>query len=142
MWICLYDAFLSIVHKDCKPDELLVRARRPGDIEKIFPNATVTEYYRSDYQFRAVVPRADVIGALATEVTDIEYSNFKDQVSDRPLHDAYLDVWTTMSRLQPKAPYSGLSPMYRDPARHQPKKKKPTKAERTADAANAARNNF
>lgn len=108
MWICLYDAFLSIVHKDCKPDELLVRARRPGDIEKIFPNATVTEYDRSDYQFRAVVSRADVIDALATEVTDIEYPNFKDQVSDRPLHDAYLNVWTTMSRLQPKAPYSGL----------------------------------
>ena len=21
MWVCLYDAFLSIVHKDCKPDD-------------------------------------------------------------------------------------------------------------------------
>lgn len=124
MWICLYDAFLSIVHKDCKPDELLVRARRPGDIEKIFPNATVTEYDRSDYQFRAVVSRADVIGALATEVTDIEYPNFKDQVSDRPLHDAYLNVWTTMSRLQPKAPYSGLPLFSNHRPRPQPKKKK------------------
>ena len=122
MWVCLYDAFLSIVHKDCKPDELLVRARRPGDIEKIFPNATVTEYDRADYQFRAVVPRADVIVALTTEVTDIEYPNFKDQVSDRPLHDAYLDVWTRMSKLQPKAPYSGWPTTYSD--RHQSKKKK------------------
>ena len=25
MWICLNNAFLSIVHKDCAPDELLVR---------------------------------------------------------------------------------------------------------------------
>jgi hypothetical protein len=120
MWVCLYDAFLSIVHKDCKPDELLVRARRPGDIEKIFPNAIVTEYDRADYQFRAVVKREVVIAAIATEITDIEYSNFKNQVADRELHDAYLNVWTTMSRLQPKAPYSGWQIAYRT---HQPKKK-------------------
>lgn len=40
MWICLNDAFLSIVaHRD-KPGVLLVRARRPGDIERTFPGVT------------------------------------------------------------------------------------------------------
>jgi len=127
MWICLYDSFLSIVSKDCKPDELLVRARRPGDIEKIFPDATVTEYGRSDYRYRAVVPKAEVIGRLTTEIEDIDYANFKDAVQDHELHNAYLDMWTTMSKLQPFAPYTGVP--RRDVPRHQPKvaknKKKP-----------------
>ena len=41
MWIMHSDCFLSIVSKDCGPTELLVRARRNGDIEKVFPSAKV-----------------------------------------------------------------------------------------------------
>lgn len=108
MWLMLNDAFLSFVSKDCKPSELLVRARRPGDIEKIFPNARVTEYDRSDYQFRAVVTRDAVKTALAGEVDRVVYNNFKNSVRDNPLHNAYNAVWSTMAKLQPKAPYSGL----------------------------------
>ena len=38
MWIFLSDSFLSIVaHRD-KPGVLLVRARRAGDIEAVFPD--------------------------------------------------------------------------------------------------------
>lgn len=108
MWLMLNDAFLSFVSKDCKPDELLVRARRPGDIEKIFDTAKVTEYDKSDYQFRAVVKRTAVEEALVGEVKRIVYNNFKNSVRDNALHDAYNQVWGTMSKLQPKAPYSGL----------------------------------
>ena len=107
MWLCLNDSYLSFVAKDCKPSEVLVRSRRPGDIEKIFHNAKVTEYDRSDYQFRAVVSRADVKAALAGEVDRIVYNNFKASVRDDSLHRAYNDVWGIMARLQPKAPYSG-----------------------------------
>ena len=42
MWIMHSDCFLSIVSKGCGPTELLVRARRNGDIEKVFPSAKVT----------------------------------------------------------------------------------------------------
>lgn len=39
MWVFLNNSFLSIVaHRD-KPDVLIVRARRAGDIEAIFPQA-------------------------------------------------------------------------------------------------------
>lgn len=110
-WICLNDAFLSFVSKDCKPSELLVRARRPGDIERIFPKATVTEYDKSDYQFRAVVTRNDVKAALAGEVDRIVYNNFKNSVRDHDLHNAYNAVWGIMAKLQPKAPYSGYRSM-------------------------------
>jgi len=105
MWIFLNDAFLSIVQKDCAAGELLVRARRSGDLEKIFPKAKVTRTPGADYLFRAVVNTSDVKRALADEVDRITYSNFKDSVADRRLHDAYLRVWSQMSLLQPVAPY-------------------------------------
>lgn len=107
MWLMLNDAYLSIVSKDCKRDELLVRARRPGDIEKIFPNAKVTELHHADYQFRAVVKRSEIKQAMSGEIDRITYGNFKDSVSDQTLHNAYLRVWSHMSLLQPVPPYSG-----------------------------------
>ena len=108
MWLSLNDAYLSFVSKDCKPSELLVRARRPGDIERIFPKAKVTEYDKSDYQFRAVVSRDDIKTALAGEVDRIVYNNFKNSVRDDSLHRAYNDVWGIMAKLQPKPSYSGF----------------------------------
>jgi hypothetical protein len=108
MWVCLNNAFLSIVHKDCKPNEVLVRARRPGDIEKVFPNATVTRYTKSDYLFRAVVLRSDVASAMSSIVNKIGYSNFKGSVEDEPLHDAYMGIWEEMAVLQNPPPYSGF----------------------------------
>lgn len=108
MWICLNDCFFSIVSKECAADELMVRARRRGDIEKLWPKAEVSEYTRSDYQFRARIKKLDIAAALTTELGRVVYSNFKNSVKDKPLHDAYMSVWTAMSKLQPSPPYSGL----------------------------------
>lgn len=106
MWICLTDAFFSIVDKECGPDELLVRARRPGDIEKVFPNAKVESREGTDYQFRARVKRTDVANALMMEVIAVDYDNFKGATKDRRLHDAYASFWHDHAALQPSRPYS------------------------------------
>lgn len=110
MWIMLNDAFFSIVKKDCARDELLVRARRPGDIEKVFPEAMirVIENRRSDYAYRAVVKAHVVKTAMDGEINRINYDNFKDSVDDDALHDAYMAVWLAMSKVQPTPPYSGF----------------------------------
>jgi hypothetical protein len=105
VWIMLSDAFFSIVHKDCARDELLVRARRRGDIEKVWPEAKVTEIDTADYLFRAVIKRADITAALSGEVQRITYGNFKNSVEDGPLHDAYMRVWTAMASVQESPPY-------------------------------------
>ena len=68
MWIMTNNGYLSIVSKDCSPAKLLVRARRAGDIEKVFPNAKVTRQTDSDYLYRAVVPRNVVKQALAAMI--------------------------------------------------------------------------
>ena len=107
MWICLNDAFLSIVSKECGPDELLVRARRPGDIEKVFPEAKVKKSPSTDYLFRAVLPRALVAEAVAQRLMDVDYGNFKGSTKERSLHDAYSGFWNIHARLQPTPPYSG-----------------------------------
>jgi hypothetical protein len=43
MWIFLNDSFLSIVANRELAGVLLVRARKEGDIEAVFPDATVRE---------------------------------------------------------------------------------------------------
>ena len=100
MWICLNDSFLSIVSDKNSPDHLLVRARRKGDIERIFPNVEIKENIGTDYKYRSSIDRRSVSSAIADRVLNIDYDNFKNSVSDPDRHDAYLDVWTTMFRFQ------------------------------------------
>lgn len=107
MWICLNDAFLSIVAKDCPPDSLLVRARRKGDIERVFPGYPVRESLNTDYRYRAVVPRQVVADTIAARLQAIDYDNFKNSVADDDLHRAYARVWSVMYGLQPVRSPSG-----------------------------------
>lgn len=106
MWLCFNDCFLSIVDKNCQADELLVRARRDGDIERVFPGAQVEVSFDTDYRCRARIKRADVAAALTQRVMGIDYGNFKDSARDRSLHDAYMGVWSAVGKLQPGGPYS------------------------------------
>jgi hypothetical protein len=109
MWAMFSDSFLSIVSRDCGPDELLVRARREGDIERVFPDAEVRRDTKADYLFRAVIPRQAVALAIAQKIDDIDYPNFKDSVTDDALHRAYMAVWFAMVEVQPLPPYSGVN---------------------------------
>lgn len=107
MWIMFSDAFISIVNKGCKKGELLVRARRPGDIEKVFGNKTkVIRSTDSDYLLRAVVTIKEVETAMKRAVNDVTYENFKNSVKNHDLHMAYLETWHAMAKLQTPRPYS------------------------------------
>ena len=112
MWMMISNAFISIVAKDCPKDHLLVRARRPGDLEKVFGRRIkVTRSTDSDYLFRARISREDVAAAMCREVAKIAYPNFKSSVADLDLHDAYLQVWSAMAALQNSPPYSDRNPV-------------------------------
>ncbi|BDU76009.1 hypothetical protein [Mesoterricola sediminis] len=104
MWIFLNDAFLSIVDKGGDGTTLLVRARREGDLERVFPGAQVERTPRNDYRYRARVDREAVAQALAAAVRGIAYGNFKDSVQDSARHDAYLEVWRAMYAFQRASP--------------------------------------
>ena len=99
MWIFLSDSFLSIVDKgDATGKTLLVRARAKGDIQRVFPNAQVTEGDGTDYRFRARIERDVVANKLAAQIREIGYSNFKSSVHEQQRHDSYMGVWQVMYR--------------------------------------------
>ncbi|WP_087067416.1 hypothetical protein [Cyanobium sp. NIES-981] len=102
MWLFFSDAFLSIVADKAEPtnDRLLVRARREGHIERVFPEAEVFSVEGADYSFRAWLPRARVAQACLEQVQAIDYVNFKDSISDSDYHDAAMDAWLAMYRYQ------------------------------------------
>lgn len=106
MWICFSDSFLSIVEPAEKDGTLLVRARRDGDIERVFAGAKVEKTPGRDYLFRARLPREQVASVVSRHVAGIDYGNFKNSVKNNKLHDAFAGVWSIMARLQPIPPYS------------------------------------
>jgi len=93
MWIYMNNAFLSIVQNDSVPVILLVRARRSGDVESVFPDAGVIETSGSYYAFRPSISREVVIDRIANAVLSIDYPNFKDSVSNAWSRGIYSSVW-------------------------------------------------
>lgn len=106
MWISLSNAFLSIVAIPERPEMLKVRARREGDIERVFPSVVAQRTPGRDYLYRSEIPRTEVSAVIAANLAAINYDNFKNSVSNDRLHSAYASVWTTMSKLQVLPPYS------------------------------------
>ena len=108
MWIFSKTGFVSIVRHKPQTDKLIVRARVREDLERFVKlldeiagaRHAIRETPR-DYRFRTVATKEAVAQALARQVTDIDYTNFKDAVHGDPQRDdAYLDVWSAMHRLQ------------------------------------------
>lgn len=108
MWLCFKDAFLSIVAKECAPDELLVRARVKGHIEAVFPNAKVIRKPGGDYLWRACVKRSEIAKVLSERFMEYSAPNFKASVQDDDLHHAYNQIWQVMADLQEVAPYGKI----------------------------------
>jgi hypothetical protein len=100
MWIALNNSFLSIVAHTERSDKLLIRARMPGDIERVFPDADVFTLEHADYKYRAVIDRGDVGNVIADLIEDIDYPDFKSSVADQDRHDAYLKIWSVMRGMQ------------------------------------------
>ena len=92
------DSFLSIVEDMDNRDNLLVRARIQGDIERVFPGAKVTHTPDHDYYYRASLPRKEVAEVIAGRIEGIGYPNFKNTVKDPGRHSAYFEVWDIMQR--------------------------------------------
>ncbi|HYG67159.1 MAG TPA: hypothetical protein VD838_05845 [Anaeromyxobacteraceae bacterium] len=105
MWVFLNDAMISIVADRDDSEKLLVRARVKGDIERAFagtrgPRIRARKTPQADYLFRATVTRSRLAAAMLRAVDRIDYDNFKASVQAQDRHDAYLDVWGAMLRLQ------------------------------------------
>ncbi len=100
MWLCLSNAFLSIVSKNGNPDQFCVRSRCRVHITNIFPDAEVIEKPGTDYRYRAFINRSEVAKIIGEYIMQINYTNFKDSVKDKELANAYYAVWARMFEYQ------------------------------------------
>ena len=102
MWIFLNNSFLSIVENRNNKDELLVRSRIKGDIDKIFPDTNVFELENSDYKYRSYIQKSKVSEKIKDIIQNINYDNFKNSISknEDKRHSSYINVWNEMRKLQ------------------------------------------
>ena len=102
MWIFLNNSFLSIVENRNNKEQLLIRSRIKGDIERVFPNSDVFEMSKSDYKYRSYIKKTEVSKKLMTLVENINYDNSKNSISsdETHRHNSYLKVWSEVRKLQ------------------------------------------
>lgn len=93
MWICFNDGFVSAVADRRRPGRLLVRARKREHLQKLFPWRRIKATPKADYAYRVSVGRRAFARLVAKRIAGIDYSNFKDSVSDDRLHDLYAGFW-------------------------------------------------
>ena len=114
MWLCLNDAFLSIVqHKD-DPSMLLVRARRFDDLARCFPEEIheIVTLEEADYPYRLVMHRHTFTRFVAWAMEDIHYPNFKDSVAPEDIDRKafYNKIWKAGYDFGKKAPLEAAPP--------------------------------
>jgi len=106
MWLYTKDSFLSIVEDKNDSNQLLVRGRINGDIEKMFPDSTVFKGGGTDYLYRAFIPREVVSEAIKEQVDNLDYTNFKSANVEQRQHHL-MDIWDIMFHVQ-QDHHSGL----------------------------------
>jgi hypothetical protein len=104
MWIFAKHGFLSIVQHQHHPQQLLVRGRVRGDIQRYFPAAKVARTENRDYLYRTVLGKEEVADRIAAAVQAIDYcgakgTSFKSVVG-KNREPYYFAVWDTMWEMQ------------------------------------------
>lgn len=106
MWLITTIGFFSVVQKPGETD-LTVRSRVASDLDelrsKYLPELGPTLANEgTDYPFRAKVGHEPMARAVAQLVRDIDYGNFKDEVTRRQgglRHRVYAAVWSRLLQL-------------------------------------------
>lgn len=110
MWLFTNSSFVSIVQDRDNPQQLWVRGRLPGDVEKflghhIAADDKVLETNDADYRFRCKVSRGVAAAALMDNLGKLDYTNFKSSIDQKSKlgyerHEIYLRVWSIMENWQ------------------------------------------
>jgi hypothetical protein len=95
-----------------KPDKdpkVMVRARVRIDLENLLEylpgEAKITEWKARDYPYRVVIPQEWWSVAISELSEDINYTNFKNRVTDAQGHERhmlYMTVWSAMNNAEEK----------------------------------------
>lgn len=108
MWLITNIGFFSVVQKHVEDDVLTIRARVREDLDRLretyLPSLTPTVTGAgADYKYRATVQHVEFGQAVAKMIDDIDYSNFKNEVTRTQGHrraKVYHGVWDVLYELQ------------------------------------------
>lgn len=105
MWICLPNAFMSIVQDKNDSNRLVARARASSHLYSVFGSkANVIETTDSDYRYRVFLTREEMAMVLSDLLLDVDYDNFKAKTGtvDPDLAEMYGKWWYDHYKLQEK----------------------------------------
>lgn len=95
MWFCFNTGFISAVQNRHDSTGLVVRARRIGILQELFPDKNIIEGGSADYQYRVFIGKDEFAEIVKDKILNtIDYSNFKSSVDDEDLHEMYNRFWT------------------------------------------------
>lgn len=120
MWVATVNGFYSVIAFDpvrgkadldkipsSPEDTLIVRCRAQEDMEYLAEHFGDLKWWRdnaADYMFRAFLTRQQWAGFMVAQTAELDYSNFKNEVTARQgkaRHDVYMRVWSALMALQP-----------------------------------------
>lgn len=107
MWVYTPDSFISVVKHTTKPRTILVRARFPGDIERVFPKAVVRKTPDADYLFRAEVSDRCLEHAMVRLARQVKYPNVKGAVAGRAKNDPLAELTMDSRKYAMSSAWSG-----------------------------------
>lgn len=107
MWLITKFGFFSVVASSDE-NSLIIRSRVIKDLERLRRNylsqtVEILSDPGTDYPFRIVIQSKDLAAAMQKIVLDIDYSNFKDAVTETEGPERasiYASVWMELFRLQ------------------------------------------
>jgi len=112
MWLFTRHGFYSVVQDKANDRHVQVRARIKDDLEGLtrFVHkamgaelSAIISTPNADYSYRIVVEKVLWVKIAATLASDIDYTNFKDEIHGEEDRDVtYLKVWSAMNELQRK----------------------------------------
>lgn len=100
MWLFTTKGFISAVAHIDKPNTMIVRARTRQHLKEVCPGAYITTSKDADYHFRTEMSKDRFAQIVDNAIREIDYPNFKNTIRDKKYHDAALNVWWDMRRLQ------------------------------------------
>ena len=112
MWIFCKHGFFSAVKDRDHAGNLLVRARFPGDLERLIDSyfeagmakalkKQIRETPTADYAYRISLSQPEFASIVASVASEIDYDNFKDSVHGERIRDgAYIRCWFALRDAQ------------------------------------------
>lgn len=117
MWTMFQGGFVSAVQDWNDPSIMRVRARDKISLQNVLQaikdsghdtkGLKIVEGKGTDYRWRILMPRDLYTQFLVQVSSEIDYGNFKDQVTKtrgKKFHDALMDVWYAMLAVNDKQP--------------------------------------